>query len=58
MVRHEWIIKVRNTLAELATECNSCAAIEGAKMNRVEREALKERLYELVKWIDRSVKKC
>ena len=42
MIRHKWILKVRNTLAELAMECESCAAIEGAKMNACEREALHE----------------
>ena len=36
----------------MAMECDSAAAIEGAKMNSVEREALQERLRECVKWID------
>ena len=52
MVRHKWILKVRNQLASLAMECDSCAAIEGAKMNSVEREALQEHLRECVRWID------
>ena len=52
MVRHKWILKVRNQLASLAMECDSAAAIEGAKMNSVEREALQERLRECVRWID------
>ena len=52
MVRHKWFLKVRNQLASLAMECDSAAAIEGAKMNSVEREALQERLRECVKWID------
>ena len=52
MVRHKWILKVRNQLASLAMECDCAAAIEGAKMNSVEREALHERLRECVRWID------
>ena len=56
MVRHKWILKVRNQLASLAMECDSCAAIEGAKMNAVEREALQERLRECVRWIDGRMK--
>ena len=55
MIRHKWILKVRNQLASLAMECDSCAAIEGAKMNSVEREALKGRLRECVKWIDSRI---
>jgi hypothetical protein len=55
MIRHKWILKVRNQLASLAMECDSCAAIEGAKMNNVEREALQERLRECVKWIDSKI---
>ena len=55
MIRHKWILKVRNQLASLSMECDSCAAIEGAKMNSVERETLQERLRECVKWIDSRI---
>ena len=55
MVRHKWILKVRNQLASLAMESDSAAAIEGAKMNSVEREALQERLRECVRWIDSRI---
>jgi hypothetical protein len=56
MIRHKWILKVRNTLAELAMECDSCAAIEGAKMNACEREDLQKQLRDTVKWIDNRIK--
>ena len=56
MIRHKWILKVRNTLAELAMECDSCAAIEGAKMNACEREDLQKKLRDTVKWIDSKIK--
>jgi hypothetical protein len=56
MIRHKWILKVRNTLAELAMECDSCAAIEGAKMNVCEREDLQKQLRDTVKWIDNRIK--
>ena len=49
-------IELRNTLASLAMECDSCAAIEGAKLNRVEREAIQERLRGIVKYIDNKMK--
>ena len=56
MIRHKWILKVRNTLAMLAMECDSCAAIDGAKMNACEREALQKELRDTVKWIDSKMK--
>lgn len=52
MKRDKWILKVRNTLANLAGECDSAAAIEGARMTPSEREALQTQLREAVKWID------
>lgn len=55
MERHKWIMKVRNTLAELAMECDSAAAIEGAKMTPGEREALQNELRTTVKWIDKRL---
>ena len=55
MIRHKWILKVRNTLASLAGECDSAAAIEGAKMTRAEREELQDQLRASVKWIDERI---
>ena len=55
MKRHKWILKVRNTLASLAMECDSAAAIEGAKMTPGEREALQNELRTTVKWIDKRL---
>lgn len=52
MVRHKWILKVRNQLASLAGECDSAAAIEGARMTESEREELQTRLRNAVGWID------
>ena len=55
MIRHKWILKVRNQLASLAMECDSCAAIEGAKMTPSEREALQTQLRDAYKWIDKRL---
>lgn len=56
MVRHKWIVGMRNRLATLAMECDSAAAIEGARLNPVEREAIQERLREIVNYIDSKIK--
>lgn len=56
MIRHKWILKVRNRLAELAGECDSAAAIEGARLTSAERSALQQRLRDDVAWIDRKLK--
>ena len=55
MIRHKWILKVRNQLANLAGECDSCAAIEGAKLSTNEREKLQTQLRDAVKWIDKKL---
>lgn len=55
MIRHKWILKVRNQLASLAMECDSCAAIEGARMTERERETLQNKLRDAVKWIDERI---
>lgn len=55
MIRHKWILKVRNQLASLAMECDSSAAIEGAKMTASEREALQTQLRDAYKWIDKRL---
>ena len=55
MIRHKWILKVRNQLASLAGECDSAAAIEGARMTSAERDALQQRLRDDVAWIDKRL---
>lgn len=55
MIRNKWILKVRNQLASLAMECDSSAAIEGAKMTPSEREALQTQLRDAYKWIDKRL---
>lgn len=55
MIRHKWVLKVRNTLASLAMECDSCAAIEGARMTASEREKLQTQLRDAIKWIDKRI---
>lgn len=55
MVRHKWIVGMRNRLAMLAMECDSAAAINGARLNPVEREAIQERLREIVNYIDSKI---
>lgn len=55
MIRHKWIMKVRNQLASLAMECDSSAAIEGARLTPSEREALQTQLRDAYKWIDKRL---
>lgn len=55
MIREKWILKVRNQLATLAMECDSSAAINGARMTESEREALQTQLRDAVKWIDKRI---
>lgn len=55
MKRDKWILKVRNQLASLAMECDSCAAIEGARMSSGERETLQGKLRNAVEWIDERI---
>ena len=56
MIRHKWILKVRNQLASLAMECDSSAAIEGAKMTLSERKELQTRMRNAVSWIDSKIR--
>ena len=57
MIRHKWIIGVRNKLTELYWECDSCAAIEDACMTSAEREKLKGYLEKAFKYIDKTLPK-
>lgn len=52
MVRHKWIIGLRNKLSSLAGKCDSCAAIEGSKLTRQERDEIQKKLRETIKYID------
>ena len=54
-IRHQWTLKVRNQLASLAMECDSAAAIEGAKLTAAERQALQQKLRDTVFWIDNRI---
>lgn len=56
MIRHKWTIKLRNQLAELAMECDSCAAIEGAKLTSIERSRIQNDLRKVVDYIDKQLK--
>ena len=55
MIRHKCILKVRNSLANLAGECDSAAAIEGARMTPSERKELQKQLRDAVEWIDKRI---
>lgn len=56
MIRHKWIVGMRNKLSSLAMECDSCAAIEGAYMSPKERQELQDMLMKAVNWIDKKIK--
>lgn len=55
MIRDKWSVGLRNKLSSLAMECDSCAAIEGAKMTSREREELQKMLIKAVDWIDKKI---
>jgi len=55
MIRHKWIVGTRNKLAVLAGECDSAAAIEGAKMTSTERRELQKIIREAVSYIDKKI---
>ena len=55
MIRHKWILKLRNELSSLAMECDSAAAIEGSKLTASEREFLQTKLRVLVDYIDNKL---
>lgn len=52
MVRTKWIVGLRNKCANLAMECDSCAAIESTRMTPSERAELKKRLREVIDYVD------
>ena len=55
MERNKYSIKVRNDIANLAGWCDSCAAIEGARMTSAEREELQQKLCDVVSWMDKKL---
>lgn len=55
MKREKWILGVRKKLYDCHMECDSAAAIEGAKMTPSEREELKKLLRKPLEWIDKRI---
>ena len=55
MIRNNWSVGLRNKLSEMMMECDSCAAIDGAKMTRSEREELQKMLNKTIAWIDKKI---
>lgn len=55
MIRTQWSVGLRNKLSEMAMECDSCVAIERARMSRTEREELQKMLRKVVNWIDKKI---
>ena len=56
MIRHKWIVGLRNTLSSLAMECDSCAAIEDSKLTTSEREKIQGDLRKIIDYIDNKIK--
>ena len=56
MIRHKWIVGLRNKLSTLAMECDSCAAIEGSKLTTSEREKIQGDLRKIINYIDNKIK--
>ena len=55
MIRHKWIVGLRNKLASLSAECDSCAAIEGSRLTPSEREKIQEDLRKIIAYIDQKL---
>ena len=56
MIRHKWIVGLRNKLSSLAMECDSCAAIEDSKLTPSEREKIQGDLRKIINYIDKQLK--
>ena len=52
MIWKSWIIKARNSIANIIMECDSMAAINESKLTSSERKHLQEKLGEIRDWID------
>lgn len=57
MIRHKWIVGLRNKLGSLAMECDSVAAIEDSKLTEQERVCIQSKLREIVNYIDKKIYK-
>ena len=55
MIRHKWIVGLRNKLANLTMECDSAAAIEGSKLTTIEREKIQSDLRKVIEYIDKKL---
>lgn len=55
MIKHKWIMGLRNKLSSLAMECDSCAAIEGSKLSTSEREKIQGDLKKIIDYIDKKL---
>ncbi len=55
MIRTTWSVGLRNKLSSLVMECDSSAAIDGARMTSSEREQLQKMLHKTVQWIDSKI---
>ena len=55
MIRHKWIVGLRNKLSSLAMECDSAAAIEGSKLTSSEREKIQNDLRKIIEYIDKKL---
>lgn len=55
MIRHKWIVGLRNKLSSLAMECDSCAAIDGSKLCASEREKIQGDLRKIIDYIDKKL---
>ena len=55
MIRHKWIVGLRNKLSSLAMECDSAAAIEGSKLTLSEREKIQSDLRKIIEYIDKKL---
>ena len=56
MKRDGFTVGMRNKLSELAMQCDSCAAIEGARMTPNERKTIQDALRKVVNYIDERIK--
>lgn len=56
MKRDGFTVGMRNKLSELAMQCDSCAAIEGARMTTEEWEHIQTSLRKVVDYIDNRIK--
>lgn len=55
MIRHKWTIGTRNKLVGLCNECDSAAAIEGAKLTPSERKELQNLIRKAYNYIDERI---